>query len=61
MLRTAIAFFVLAIVSMLLGLGGLAGVSMEIGRLLLTVFLVLAILSFLAHAMSKNKNNLPKF
>jgi uncharacterized membrane protein YtjA (UPF0391 family) len=47
MLRAAIAFFILAIVAILLGVTGVAGVSMEIGKLLLVVFLVLAILSFL--------------
>lgn len=48
MLRAAIAFFVLALVSMLLGAGGVAGISMEIGRTLLFVFLVLAVISFVA-------------
>lgn len=48
MLRAAIAFFVLALVSMLLGAGNIAGVSMEIGRTLLFVFLVLAVISFVA-------------
>ena len=46
MLRAAIAFFVLALVALLFGATGLAGVSMELGRLLLLVFLVLAVISF---------------
>lgn len=46
MLRAAIAFFVLALVSMLFGAYGIAGLSVEIGKLLLTVFLVLAVISF---------------
>lgn len=47
MLNAAITFFVIALVAFILGASGLAGVSMEIGRTLLTVFLVLAIISFL--------------
>lgn len=45
MLRAALAFFVLAIVAMLLGASGVAGVSMEIGRMLLVFFLILAAIS----------------
>ena len=45
MLRAAIVFFILAIISMVLGAGNIAGISMEIGKTLLFVFLVLAILS----------------
>ena len=44
MLRAALAFFILAIVAYLLGAGGVAGMSMEIGRVLLVVFLVLAVI-----------------
>jgi uncharacterized membrane protein YtjA (UPF0391 family) len=47
MLRAAIVFFVLALVAYFLGAGGVAGVSMEVGRLLLIVFLVMAVISFL--------------
>lgn len=46
MLRAAIGFFILALVAILFGASGIAGVSMEVGRLLLTVFLVLAVISF---------------
>lgn len=46
MLRAAIIFFVLALVAYLLGATGFAGLSMEIGRVLLVVFLVLAVISF---------------
>lgn len=44
MLRAALSFFALAIIAYILGATGLAGVSMEIGRALLVVFLVLAVL-----------------
>jgi uncharacterized membrane protein YtjA (UPF0391 family) len=42
MVRAAIMFFVLALVAMLLGAYGVAGISMELGKLLLITFLVLA-------------------
>ncbi|HXH74257.1 MAG TPA: DUF1328 domain-containing protein [Bacteriovoracaceae bacterium] len=47
MLRAAIIFFILGIVSMVLGINGIAGLSIEIGKILLVVFVVLSILSFL--------------
>ena len=44
MLRWALTFFVVALVAAVLGFGGLAGTSMEIGRVLLGVFVVLLVL-----------------
>ncbi|MGZ3649494.1 MAG: DUF1328 domain-containing protein [Bdellovibrionota bacterium] len=52
MLRAAIGFFVLALIAILLGASGIAGISMEIGRLLLFVFLVLAVISFVMSLVS---------
>lgn len=46
MLRAALGFFVLALVAMLFGATGIAGVSVEIGQTLLVVFLVLAAITF---------------
>jgi uncharacterized membrane protein YtjA (UPF0391 family) len=43
----AIIFFVIAIIAYAVGARGMAGMSAEIGRTLLFVFLVLAILSFI--------------
>lgn len=48
MLRAALVFFVLALVAILFGATGFAGVSMDIGRMLLFVFLILAVISFVA-------------
>lgn len=45
MLRAALAFFVLAIFAILLGANGIAGISMEAGKMLLFVFLALAVVS----------------
>lgn len=52
MLRAALAFFIIALVAMALGAGGIAGVSMEVGRTLLFVFLVLAVVSLVAGLIS---------
>ena len=50
-LRAAILFFVLALVAMIFGATGFAGLSMDIGKTLVTIFLVLAVLSFLANIL----------
>jgi uncharacterized membrane protein YtjA (UPF0391 family) len=47
MLRAALIFFVLALVALFLGATNFAGLSMDIARTLLVVFLVLAVISFL--------------
>jgi uncharacterized membrane protein YtjA (UPF0391 family) len=61
MLRAAIVFFVLALVAMLVGASGIAGVSMEIGRILLFTFLALAVLSLVVGLITgrKGPNILP--
>ena len=58
MLRAAIAFFVLALVSFLLGASGIAGMSMEIGRILIFAFLVLAIISLIVGLVSGRRPNI---
>jgi uncharacterized membrane protein YtjA (UPF0391 family) len=52
MLRAALGFFVLALIAIVFGATGVAGVSMEIGRALLVVFLILAVISFVAGIVS---------
>lgn len=52
MLRAALGFFVVALLAVVLGATGVAGISMEIGRALLVVFLILAIISFVAGIVS---------
>lgn len=44
-LTYAIVFFVLALVAGLVGFRGIAGISMEIARLFILIFLVLAIIT----------------
>lgn len=58
MLRAAIIFFVLGIVSMVLGIYSIAGLSIEIGKLLLFVFLVFSIISFVAGLFKGRKSGL---
>ncbi len=48
MLRAAIAFFVLGLVAILLGANGVGGLSVDIGKMLLFVFLILSVISFIA-------------
>jgi uncharacterized membrane protein YtjA (UPF0391 family) len=45
LLELAVLFFVLAIVAAVLGARGVAGLTMEIGKLLIVAFVVLAIVS----------------
>ena len=47
MLYWALVFFVVAIVAAIFGFGGLAGEAAWIGKILLFVFLVLAVISLL--------------
>jgi uncharacterized membrane protein YtjA (UPF0391 family) len=53
MLRTSIVFFIIGLVAYLFGAVGLAGVSIEIGRLLLIVFVILALVSFVLSIFRK--------
>ncbi|MES2768545.1 MAG: DUF1328 domain-containing protein [Bdellovibrionota bacterium] len=59
MLRAAIAFFVLALISIILGANNLAGLSMEIGKILLFVFLALAVISFVVSLLTGRSRPLP--
>jgi uncharacterized membrane protein YtjA (UPF0391 family) len=45
MLRWALLFFIIAIVAAVFGFGGIAGDAAWIGKILLVVFLILAIVS----------------
>jgi uncharacterized membrane protein YtjA (UPF0391 family) len=61
MLRAALAFFVLALVAMALGQGGIGGMSMDVGRTLLFVLMALAFFSALAWIFTgRPPRNLPK-
>jgi uncharacterized membrane protein YtjA (UPF0391 family) len=53
MLRYAIIFFILAIIAAVFGFGGLAAGSATIAKVLLVVFLVGAVVSFLLNIFRK--------
>lgn len=57
MLRAAIVFFIIAIVAFIFGATGIAGVSMEVGRMLLLVFLALAVISFLINLVGGRRGH----
>ena len=45
-IELAIAFLVLALIAYVVGARGIAGLSMEIARILVVIFIILAIISF---------------
>lgn len=47
MLRWAILFFIVAIIAAVFGFGGIAGDAAWIGKVLLVIFLILAVASML--------------
>jgi len=49
MLRWALTFLVVALIAAVLGLGGIAVLSVEIARLLFFVFIALFVISLIAH------------
>lgn len=60
MLRAALAFFILGLVAILFGASGFAGLSIDIGKMLLLVFLVLAAISLVVGLVSgRGPKNLP--
>lgn len=48
MVQWAITFFVIALLAAVMGFGGIAGEAAWIGKVLLVVFLILAVVSMLA-------------
>ena len=46
MLRAAIVFFIIGLIAMFLGMNNIAGISVELGKLLLFIFIGLAVVSF---------------
>ena len=53
MLRLAIVFLVIALIAAFLGFGGVAALSWEGAEILLAVFLILAVLTFLGHGFRR--------
>ncbi len=55
MLKAAISFFLIGLLAIALGLGNIAGISIELGKTLLLVFVVLAVFSFLTSLVTGRK------
>ncbi len=55
MLRVSIACFFLCLLALALGAYEIGGVSLELGRLLMFVFLILSIVSFVASLVTDRK------
>ena len=52
MIRAAISFFILGLIAVLLGANNIGGLSIEVGKTLLFVFIVLAVISALVGMVS---------
>lgn len=59
MLRAAIAFFLIALVAMFFGMNNIAGVSAELGKTLLFVFLALAVVGVIVSLITGRKSGPP--
>lgn len=59
MLRAAIVFFVIGLIAMFLGMNNVGGLSVELGKLLLFVFIGLAVVSFVISLVSGRRSGPP--
>jgi uncharacterized membrane protein YtjA (UPF0391 family) len=59
MLRAAIVFFVIGLLAMFFGMNNIAGISVELGKLLLFIFLALAVVSFIVSLISGRRSGPP--
>ena len=57
MIRAALSFFILALFAFVLGAYGVAGMSMEIGKILLVVFFIFAAVSFIGAMLTGRRIN----
>ncbi|MGZ3696852.1 MAG: DUF1328 family protein [Bdellovibrionota bacterium] len=59
MLRAAILFFIIGLLAIFFGMNNIAGVSLEVGKLLLFVFLALAVISFVLSLVGGRRSGPP--
>ncbi len=59
MLRWALTFLIVALIAAVLGFGGIAGFSMEIARILFVAFVVLFLVSVVAHMFTGRRPPVP--
>jgi uncharacterized membrane protein YtjA (UPF0391 family) len=52
MIRAAVGFFIFGLLAIFLGANNIAGLSIEMGKTLLVVFVACAVLSFLASVVT---------
>ena len=57
MLRAAIAFFVIGLLALLFGAIGIAGISLEIGKTILGIFVVLAVISYVVSLLGNKRSS----
>lgn len=57
MLQAAIIFFILGLIAMLFGAFGIAGFTLELGELVLSVFFIFALMSFIGSAEIERKRH----
>jgi uncharacterized membrane protein YtjA (UPF0391 family) len=55
MLRAAIAFFLIGLIAVILGANNVAGLSLDLGKLLLTIFVILAFATFAMNLVTGRK------
>lgn len=57
LIRAALGFWIMALISIILGASHIGGVTFETGRALLFVFMILAVVSFVAGIISSTGRN----
>ena len=57
MLQASMIFFVLGLLSLALGLTGFAGMAISTGKILLTGFVILAVISFIVGQIRSEKRD----
>lgn len=59
MLKASLLFFILGLLAMLMGTFGVLGLSVEIGEMILSVFFIFSLISFIGSAeIERRKHNL---
>ncbi len=59
MLRASISFFIIGLLAYLVGAGNLAGLSKNVGTMLLQIFVVLSVLSFMLSLFTGRAPRIP--
>lgn len=58
MLRASIGFFIFGLLALFLGANNIAGISMELGKILLGIFVILAVISFIYSLATGDKTKM---